>query len=219
MVTDSVTLLLIDPHQLFMDGLISLLERKQSFEIVGAFTNPSSGLHAYKKLQPQITIISDCFPDMHTVTLIQEIKLFRKQAKVIVLAGKLQDFMVLESIKSGVDGFIARSSGFHILEKALEKIINSESYYCDMVSQILAKSLLSRTENTTGNNYLLSILTNREKEVMIALLEGMSISSIAVSLNISRKTVATHKSKIFKKFNITSLIDLVRIGNELGFTP
>jgi DNA-binding NarL/FixJ family response regulator len=147
MLSDSTTLLLIDPHQLFIDGLVSLLERKKEFEIIGAYTNPATGLHAYKKLQPQVTIISDCFPDMHTVTLIQEMKLFRKQAKVIVLAGKLQDFMVLESIKSGADGFIARSSGFHILEKALGKIINDESYYCDMVSQILAKSLLSGNEN------------------------------------------------------------------------
>jgi len=153
MLSDSTTLLLIDPHQLFIDGLVSLLERKKEFEIIGAYTNPATGLHAYKKLQPQVTIISDCFPDMHTVTLIQEMKLFRKQAKVIVLAGKLQDFMVLESIKSGADGFIARSSGFHILEKALGKIINDESYYCDMVSQILAKSLLSGNENKSSNTY------------------------------------------------------------------
>ena len=215
MSSNKISLLLIDMQILFIEGLTSLLTPTQ-FEIIGAFTDPIEGLQAFKKLLPDITIISECMSNFNTITLVQEMILYNKQAKILILATKLSDFTVIETIKVGVMGFISRTNSIKILEKALLNIYHNQPYYCDLVSQILARNL-TVDKNPTSHIDIFKKLTNREKEIMIALLDGMSINDIANSLHISRKTVTTHKSKVYKKFNLNNMIEFVKLGNELGF--
>ncbi|MCK5156603.1 MAG: response regulator transcription factor, partial [Spirochaetales bacterium] len=162
-----------------------------------------------------ITIISDCMSNLHSIALVQEIKLHNKNAKILILAAQLSDFTVIETIKAGVMGFISRTNDFQVLKKALIKIYHNQPYFCDSVSQILARNL-TVDDNPSSLKAIFKKLTNREKEIMISLLDGMSINDIANSLHISRKTVTTHKSKVYRKFNITNTIEFVKVGNELG---
>ncbi len=211
-----VSLILIDSHMLFLEGLQALLQAEKTFDIISLHTDTNEGLLAFKEHQPDIVILSDCIAGMSIITMAQEILLLNRSAKIIILAGEIQEFIVLETIKAGVTGFLSRCNSFHVVLKAIQRVVDNQTYYCDQVSQILAHSIINGKDESSVQG-IFNRLTNREKEIMIALLDGRSINSIAGFLHISRKTVTTHKSKIFRKFNITNIVELVRIGNELGF--
>lgn len=211
-----VSLMIIDSHHMFNDGLVALLSPIPTLTILGVFTSAKLGLQAYKQQRSDIVIIGDDLEDMHMITLVQELKLYDKEVKVLVLASLLHDFTILEAIKVGVTGYVSKTNSFHLLEKALLKISKHQSFYCDKISQVLATYVLGESRDTAAQSRYAK-LTQREREIMIALLTGVAIQEIAQTLGISRKTVTSHKSKIYDKLGVRNMVEFVKIGTELGF--
>lgn len=212
---DKISLLIIDAHAMFVEGLSALLTESNRFEIAGICLDATAGLQAFKDLTPHIILISDSIEGIHIINTIHEIRLFQREARIVVLGECMRDFIVIEALRAGVVGYIAKHNSFSSLERALYQIHQGQSFFCERVSQILARELLNNGSEISSKA-LYNRLTVREREVLISLLDGKSIIQIANTLNISRKTVTTHKSKIFQKFNVTNMVDLVRIGAELG---
>lgn len=211
-----VSVMLIDGHQMFNEGLVALLSPIPTLSIVGVFASGKAGLQAYKEQCADIVIIGDEFEDMHMITLVQELRLFDSQVRILVLASRLHDFTILETIRSGASGYVSKTNSFHLLEKALLKISQGQTFYCDRVSQVLARHVLGDHDASNIRSQF-NRLTQREREIMIALLGGIAIQDIALTLGISRKTVTSHKSKIFEKLGAKNMVEFVRIGTELGF--
>lgn len=212
---DAFSLLIIDPQVMFVEGLRALLNQTDRCEVIGMYTDNSAGLLAYKDLQPEIVLISDSVSGIHIINTIHEIRLYDTAAKIAVLGDCLNNFIVIEALKAGVMGYLSKHNAFSTLERALMMIHQGQPFFCERVSQILAKQLVQGSSETSMKAQF-DRLTIREKEIMIALLNGRSISQVADSLNISRKTVTTHKSKIYQKLNVTNMVELVRLGAELG---
>ena len=212
---DSFSLLIIDPQVMFVEGLCTLLNQSDHCEVLGTCIDTSAGLPTFKDLRPEIVLISDSVTGIHIINTIHEIRLFDPKAKIVVLGDCLNEFIVIEALKAGVMGYLSKRNAFSTLDRALMMVHQGQPYYCERVSQILALQLV-QGDTEVSSKVRFDRLTIREKEIMIDLLNGRSISEVAESLNISRKTVTTHKSKIYQKLSVTNMVELVRFGAELG---
>ena len=193
------TLLLIDPHIIFIEGIQSLLKERTEYEVLGLFTDPKEGLAALKRLKPDISILGCGLEKINTISLVREIKLINKKAKIMILSGKIREFLLFQLIDMGVNGYISRTNEFSIVNKAINEIMKDQTFY----DHIAAGFLANRSKNGENDSSIQTIykkLTCREKEIMTFLLEGVSTKEIADILHICRKTVTTHKSNIYKKF-------------------
>ena len=211
-----VSVMLIDGHKMFNEGLVALISPIPTLSIVGVYASGKEGLQAYKQQCADIVIIGDDFDDMHMITLVQELRLYDRQARILVLASVLHDFTILETIRTGAIGYVSKTNSFHLLEKALLKISQDQTFYCDRVSQVLARHVLGEHHGSSLRAQF-NKLTQREREIMIALLNGVAIQDISHTLGISRKTVTSHKSKIFEKLGVKNMVEFVKMGTELGF--
>jgi two-component system, NarL family, nitrate/nitrite response regulator NarL len=200
---------LVDDHQLVIDGLKSLLDNDQRFEIAFATTKPSEvmDLLAEKKVDVLMTdIMMPALPGNELAKLVQ-----RKYPAIKILAlsmngeGSLVNEMINES---DISGYVLKNISRTELTEAIEKIAKGGIYFSDEVIEELQKSD-KRTREVEKTH-----LTNREIEIIRLIEKEYSNKQIADELFISERTVETHRKNIFRKTGTNSVIGLVKFAYE-----
>ncbi len=209
------TLMLVGRNVLIKEALTSLLTTDDCCDVIDASSNGHDALKKYNSLKPDIVLIEEHLEQIDVLTLCFEMKYKHPNCKLIVLSDLAKPFVVLECVKIGVQGIICLTNPYYILSRAIEKITKGGKYYCDNVSQILADGY-SEQANSSVEASPVNLLTAREREIMNAMLNGRTPKQIGTNLHISVKTVSVHKTNIFRKLGITSMIDLYRIGETLN---
>jgi len=220
---------MIGKQNLLLSGLEKILQslEGQTFLItyVGDFRD---ALDQYRHNPPHLCILLDDRTDLSLSNVVQEIKYISRNAKVLVIAGMLTQAKVLSLIDSNADGIVSLDCPQSSFVAALQAVMKGETYYCHLVAQLLAKTIFGKVPNCSNDSDsesesesditgALHILSRREKEIFYALLQGLPPEDIAEFLNISVKTVSSHKSNIFQKFCLKSDYELFRLGLAIGF--
>ncbi len=209
-----ISLFLLDKHTLMLEALTAMLNDSHQLEVISTYSCGLNSMKDYTSLKPDIILTSDNLVDIDIVTFCYEYKFNYPECKIIMYSDISSSFQVLECIKIGVSGIVCSSNPISVLIKAIIKVRSGGLYYCDQVSQIIANGY--REQNSPRRSLqTTNILTAREHEIFSILLEGKPNSEISSLLHISVKTVSAHKSNIFKKLNIHSMIELYRYGEKL----
>jgi len=199
---------------LFLNGLFAILEKEFSIKTIIQTNNAEEGLTEVKKNNPTIILIHD--NEIYLPNIIQEILLIDKKAKVLVLLSKITEFSTIANIQAGATGIMSCNNGKEVFIKALNSILQGNTFFCSIASQYLVMGIKHNKKRISIEKSFDS-LSNREKEIFFSLLTGRSVPEIANFYNISNKTISSHKTRIFSKFKIKSQIDLFKIGLKLGF--
>jgi len=211
------TILIIDDHPLFRDGLVSLLSRQTGYDVVGETAEGEKGIEKAGKLHPDLVIMDISLPDMNGIDAVRRIRTSWPEIKVIVLSMHSKIDFITDAFRAGASGYLTKDSTGEKLLECLEAVIMGE-YYMDMaVAQSVVKNILVTKEakaRVQGTAY--STLTHREQEIMHLLAEGLSTKQVADKLFISQKTVENHRASIFRKLNIHSTMELVRYAAKFG---
>lgn len=196
-----IKLLIIDAHQLFLEGVGLLLSQVDEFEVLKLERDPIKGFDFYKKSRPDLLITDISMPNMNGVELIHKVKKIDPNQKILIISGYK---CLIPS--SYVDGYLNKSSTAKCLVDCIKSIIlKNEKYY---LTEEKEKDLLLETNN--------KILTVREKQITKLLSEEKSIPQIASHLNLSKYTVETHKKNIYRKLHVSSLSGLIKKAIYLG---
>jgi len=197
-----IRILLVDDHQIVLDGLRSLLDHDPSFDVMGTFSDPEKAL-AYISVQPPDILLTDySMPRMTGLEFIKKVKALNPEIKSVLLSMHDESSIVKEALKQGVNGFLLKNIQQVELKEALRKIFTGLMYVsAEITTQLLHHHIVDEGE---------SKLTERELEILILITKEFSNKQIADKLNISERTVETHRKNIFRKTGTTSLVGLIK---------
>ena len=211
------TVLIVDDHPLFREGLKSLLARHSGFEVIGEAGNGSEGLKKAKKLRPDLVIMDISLPDQSGIEVTSKIRSLLPETRVIVLSMHTKIDYIAEAFRQGATGYVVKESATEKLMECLEIVSKGEYFIDSSLSHKVVKSLMEldeRERKITDAGY--NTLTPREQQVMRLIAEGRSTKQIAERLFISPKTVENHRSNIMGKLELHSTMELVRYAARLG---
>ncbi len=195
----SIKVMLADDHVLMREGIRQLLEFDGSIEVIAEANDGEECIEKLKTVHPQILLLDINMPKKNGIEVLQEIKNKNINVKVLILTVHGETEYLLKAVDIGVDGYILKDSESSELKKAINGVINGESYIQPKLIPALNNRLVARDVDKDK----IDLLTARELEVLIQVANGKFNKEIATSLNISERTVKNHISNIFKKIEVS----------------
>ena len=209
-------ILLVDDHRVVREGLRSLIEKQHGMEVVAEAENGRTALQMTHKFKPDLIVMDLSMPDLNGIEATRQIVQEFPDTKVLALSMHADRQFVAGAIKAGVSGYLVKDSAFTELDRALRALAANETYLCSKITRVVVKDYaekLSLEEAETP-----AALTARQREVLQLLAEGRTTKQIADRLNVSVKTVETHRRNIMEKLNIFSVAQLTKFAIREGLT-
>ncbi len=191
--------MLADDHVLMREGIRQLLEFDGSIEVIAEANDGVECIEKLKVVHPQILLLDINMPKKNGIEVLEEIKNKKINVKVLILTVHGEVEYLLKAVDIGVDGYILKDSESSELKRAINAVIEGESY----IQPKLIPSLNNRLVARDMDKDKIDSLTGREIEVLSQVANGKFNKEIATSLNISERTVKNHISNIFKKIDVS----------------
>lgn len=211
------TILIVDDHPLFREGLKAIMGRNPACEVVGETGSGRGALKMTKKLKPDLILLDIALPDQSGLELIGDILKFSTETQVIIISMHSKIDYIVRAFQAGARGYIVKESATEKLLQCISAVLKGDYFMDTSVSQQVVKKLAGLVKKETKlTDVAYDTLTPREQEIMVLVAEGLSTNNIAERLFISPKTVENHRSNIMQKLDLHSTIELVRYAAKLG---
>ncbi len=217
--TEKKSVLIVDDHPLFREGIKSLIGRHAGFEVVGEAENGKQGIKKAKKLRPDLVIMDLSLPDQSGIDVTRRIRGMLPETRIMILSMHSKIDYITKAFQAGACGYVVKESAAERLVECLKSISKGDYFLDTSLSHKVVKNLMESGEKEakiTDTGY--KTLTPREQQITRLLAEGLSTKDIADQLFISPKTVENHRSNIMNKLDIHSTMELVRYAAKLGIT-
>jgi len=207
---EQIKIILTDDHQLFRDGIKSLLNDTANISVIDEACDEIELFKKIEKNLPDIIILDISLPGSSGIDITKKITKQYPSIKILILSMHIEDEFVVNALESGAKGYLPKDINKDELLEAIYTINKGEEYYSRNVSNIFLKKYIHR--NNSGLEGENPILTNREIEIVKLVSEGLKNKQIAERLFISIRTVDAHKNNIMKKLKLKSTIEIVKFA-------
>lgn len=204
--------IIVDDHDAVRRGIRQLLDSKPYYQVVGEAANGRDGLQLAREVRPDIAILDYSLPELNGLDLSHALKRELPRIEILLYTMHDREEIVTEILRAGVRGFVLKSDPEKHLIAALDALSIRRSYFSGAISDTLLDQFLESKPHP-----LASSLTHREREVVQQVAEGRINKEIAARLDISIKTVETHRASAMRKLKLRTTADLVRyaVRNQL----
>ncbi len=211
-----VRILIADDHKIILDGLCSLLEKNDALKVVGQAADGLSAVRLAGELSPDLVIMDISLPGLNGIDATRRILEANPRVKIIALSMHKDGRYIAEALKSGAVGYLLKESAFDELIAAIRAVMKGQCYLSASIADLVIKDYIRHLEKTDSG--IFTVLTPREREVLQSLSEGLSTKRIAARLEVSVKTVETHRAQIMAKLDIHSIAELTKYAIREGLT-
>ncbi len=211
------SIIIIDDHPLFREGLKTIISRDDRFKVVGEAGSGHEGLKMAKRLKPDLVVVDISLPDQSGIQLTRDLRELLSETKILIVSMHSKIDYIAEAFQAGATGYVVKESASERLLQGLKSVAKGDYYLDSSVSHAVVENLMKsplKAAKITDADY--ATLTPREQEVMRFLAEGLSSKAVAEKLFISPKTVENHRANIMNKLGLHSTIELVRYAAKLG---
>ncbi len=214
--TETLRVVLIDDHTLFRMGLAELLEHRGFIKVVGITGNVTEARQILRDQKPDVVIMDLNMPPTNGVTLLTELKEegFNIPTLILTVSDAQED--LANSLRAGARGYLLKDIEPDELVDAIQRAARGETVVAPTMTMKLVNLLQCGTQNN-GPEELLSLLTQREREILTHLAKGESNKTIARALDISHDTVKLHVRHILAKLNLSSRVEAAVFAVENQF--
>ena len=205
-----VNIVLVDDHAVVRAGVKRLLEQETSFDVIGEAESGEKAYQLFNELKPDVMVMDLSMPGMGGLEAIRRILMRHERAKILVLSMHEDLSFANQALKLGAKGYLIKNALADDLVKSIEMISKGEVFLSDEIAKKMAMQSIS------GDGDPIHELSAREFEIFRLLAEGFEIDAIAVTLNISSKTVSNYQTMIKQKLNINTPVELIRYAIKAG---
>ena len=211
----TIRVLLADDHPIVRKGLSSCLAQMPLVQIVGEAADGQEALRKAKELSPDLVLMDIDMPLLNGLTAADILRKENPGVKVLILSMHHDSDYVMRILQSGARGYVLKGAPTEELMNAIETIRGGDTYF----SQDVARMALNQFVRGQGEGPHTSQISAREREVLIAIAEGLSNKEIACRLGVGVRTVETHRERIMRKLNIHSIAGLTKFAITKGLIP
>jgi DNA-binding NarL/FixJ family response regulator len=205
-----------DDHDIFREGLRSLLNQEKDLEIVGEAANGFQAVEVVKEVKPDLVIMDVAMPQMSGIEAAKEIISAFPQIRVVVLSAHSRKTFIMESLKAGARGYVLKDSAGEKLIQAVQAVLRGECYLDSPVAARIVDEFVKIPDATTGQDQIQERLSDRERQILRLIVDGLSNKDIANKLFLSPKTVENHRARIMSKLDRHDVIGLVKYAIASG---
>jgi len=212
----SIRILLVDDHKIMRDGLRSLIEKQNGMAVVGEAENGRTAIRLTRKLQPDVIVMDINMPDLNGIDATRQITAELPGVKIVAFSMHSDRQFVAEMFKAGVSGYLLKDAAFDELAKAIRTVADNQTYLCPKVADTVIKDYREQLHALEPSDS--AVPTDREREIIQLLAEGNTTKQIAHQLNLSIKTIESHRRNIMEKLKIHSIAELTKFAIREGLT-
>ncbi len=209
-----IKIILADDHKIVRQGLRTMLEKEADIEVLGEADDGRMAVRLARELSPQVVIMDVGMPDLNGIEATRQVLAECPGVKVIGLSMHSDRRFVMNMLKAGASGYLLKDSAFEELATAIRMVLTNKIYLSTEIANVVIKDYLQGG----GDESVFSVLSPREREVLQLMAEGKSSRQIADHLNISIKTVETHRMQIMHKLQIFSVAELTKYAIREGLS-
>lgn len=209
-------ILLVDDHQLIIDGLRGFLENEAEYTVVGEANSGSEAIELAKILNPDVILMDIEMPNISGIQASEEIKRNHPEIKIVIVSMHQEKELIKKLMERGVNGYLLKNSSKDEVMTAIQTVIQDQPYFSREVTQSLVKTGNDHTSKPTSDVLTLATLTEREIEILKLVAEGLTNKEIGEKLFISHRTVDTHRTNLMKKLEISNVAGLIRFAFKNG---
>jgi DNA-binding NarL/FixJ family response regulator len=213
-----IKIVLADDHKILREGICSLVKGFPDMEVIGEAADGRTVLKLVKDLSPDIVIMDISMPDLNGIDATRRITAEHPKVKVIALSMHYDKQFVSEIFKAGASGYLLKDCAFDELEHAIRVVIENKTYINPQIASLVVESLVNQPSAINNGSQSYSLLTEREREVLQMISEGNSTKQIASKLNVSAKTIESHRRQVMGKLNIRNVAELTKFAIREGIT-
>ncbi len=210
-----IHILLAEDHSIVRDGLRMLLQSEPDFVIVAEAENGREAVAQAKETRPDLAILDISMPDLSGLEATRLIKAESPQTQVLILTMHDNDEYFFRAIEAGASGYVLKKAATQDLIAAARAVARGEAFLYPSVAKKLITDYVRRVQpGTESSGY--SSLSEREREILLLLAEGLSNQKIADRLSITQSTLQTHRAHILEKLGLRTTADLIRYAVQHG---
>jgi len=198
-------IIIVDDHEAIRRGVRQLVESTPYYQVAGEAADGRVGLELARETQPDIAIVDYSLPSLNGIELAHALKRELPRIRILLYTMHDREEIIINALRSGVRGLLLKSDPGDDLIAALDALSLRRPYFSSTISETLLQHLL-----TSKLDPLAGSLTHREREVVQQVAEGCLNKQIAARLNVSVKTVETHRASAMRKLKLKSTAALVR---------
>ncbi|HPW45968.1 MAG TPA: response regulator transcription factor [bacterium] len=206
-----IKLLLVDDHKIVRDGMRSLLSEGKEISVIGEAENGRQAVALAKELKPDVILMDIAMPDMNGIEAASQIIRENERIKVLILSMHSEKMFVSKAFAAGVSGYLLKDCDIEEILSAIRAVQANQKY----ISPLIAGTIIEDYRDGLKEQKV-SILTEREREVLQLIAEGKTSKKIANLLGISTKTIDVHRQQIMDKLNIHTIAGLTRYAIKEG---
>lgn len=204
-------ILLADDHDIVRRGIRELLEQQPGWTVCAEADNGREAVELALEHRPQVAIIDLTMPELNGLEATRRIRQALPETQVLVFTMHDSEELLRGVLHAGARGYLLKSDAARQLVPAVESLAQRKPFFSGRVSEVLLDGFLG-CERRRSNDLGTDRLTSREREVVQLLAEGKSNKDVARALDLSVKTVETHRAAVMRKLDLHSLADLVRFA-------
>lgn len=207
------SVIIVDDHPLFSRGLAQLIETQKDYKVIGMAKDRNEALSLLDKDTPDLAIVDLNLGQEDGLELIKDILIIHPHTKILVLSMHDERFYAERALKAGAKGYIMKAEAETQVINAIKTVTNGEIYLSDEEKKRIKE--LSRGSSETGNKFdTITTLSDRQLQIFTLIGKGLGTVEIASKLNLSIKTIDTHKENIKAKLHCASSAELRQMAIE-----
>ncbi|UAB69045.1 response regulator transcription factor [Vibrio sp. SCSIO 43132] len=206
----AINIVIVDDHQVVLDGFLARLEMEDEINVVATASNGAEAIDAVTRVQPDVVLMDVSMPVMNGIEATMILKEEHPSVKVLMLTMHDNREYIMKVMQAGAVGYMLKEISAEKMVQAIKTVYQGSTYFCESVTQTLF------TQPITPAQQKPNPLSRREEAVLKLVAEGQSSKKIASALNISYRTVETHRQNIKHKLDLHSTAELAKYALEKG---
>ena len=210
---EKIKIILVDDHKLVRDGIKALLTGVPDIDIIGEAGSATELFRELESRKPDLLIMDISLPEISGIEITKKIGIEFPGINVLILSMYTNEEFIINSLKAGARGYLPKNTSREELLEAIHAIHKGDEFFGESISKVMLKSFVKRATNEDQPaEKPHEILTGREIEILKLYVEGLINKEISDKLDISIRTVETHKNHIMRKLGLKSTVELVKFA-------